>query len=1090
MFPSQNLRPVLLTNMMLAVGIMLFLYATPAWPDSNLDSWRKEVIAARMLAENDIPAALRQAQRLNETLPRNATPADQVRVLNALARAEVYYGQIDQAAQHAEQAFQLALKHEDKAGQAEADLNLAICMVNQGKIEAMNAAIVHSMTTLQGVDRPDLLAEAMLRTSMMYRRIDQLNDSVSVAVQLMSIARHSNNPLVRTYANQAMASANDLGGRPSEAVKYYSQMREEAQRANSTILEAEAIIGMAGALNKIGDVVRAEQLAREAIEMHRKIGANISANRGEMQLAGYLHSRKRTAEAIKILDEVISAYEAFSTPIGLWWGLDTRSQYYLALGDLHKARADAERAYSVAQGIGFPLYLNESASHLAAIAAAAGDFKRAYQMSAEAADVKAKAAMEKAGERMAQLTSRFEQESHLKELDELTRRNERQTAELAQRELHQRWLWTLLGASLLLLAGAAFFMVRLRRSHHRLAAANAKLRISQEEIRGLNLGLEQRVHASTAELRQQTRYLQTLIDMLPMLAWFKDTESRFLAVNQGVAEISGHDAATLIGKTDWDIWPAGLAQAYRRDDTEVMRSRKSKTVQEPILEGGERKWIETYKAAVLDEDGTLLGTVGIARDISQQKASEAAREDALDEAKRLAQMRSQFLAQMSHELRTPLNGILGYAQIMKRGRNLDENQREGLNVIQESGEHLLTLINDILEFAKIDAGKMELNPSAMELERFLRTIISIISIKADQKQLKFITDISPDLPPWIHADERRLRQVLLNLLANAVKFTDQGYIRLNVKMNASDKLCFEVADSGVGIHPEHRERIFHPFEQVGDVRYRVKGTGLGLPITKELLRLMGSDIHVESEPDKGSIFRFELPVELADPSYASTDTEGLITGYQGPRRTILVVDDVKINRAVLIDMLEPLGFELIEASHGQAAVEMMHKHHPDLILMDIAMPEMNGIEATRQIRQLPGGEEVPIIAISASASGQDEAASLAAGMDAFLSKPVEFEPLLKSIAQMLKIKWIQEQKQITLQEEELIVPPPEPELTTLHHLALQGSMRDIVQMAERLMDMDLAYKPFALMLIKLAKGFQSKAILAFVESHLHRETKA
>jgi PAS domain S-box-containing protein len=773
-------------------------------------------------------------------------------------------------------------------------------------------------------------------------------------------------------------------------------------------------------------------------------------------------------------------------PIGLWWGLDTRSKYYKTLGVLVEAQADAERAYTVAREIGFPFYLSESASSLAGVVAAAGNYERAYKLSAEAADMKAKAVTEKAGERMAQLTSRYEQESRRKEVEELTRRNERQAAELTQRELHQRWLWTLLGGSVLMLAGSALFLFRLRRSHHRLTMANTQLRSSRQKIRKLNVDLEQRVQARTAELRQQTRYLQTMIDMLPMMVWFKDTESRYLVINQRVAKIIGPTDG-FMGKTDMDFWPAELAQAYRQDDTEVMATRESKTVEEPMIEDGRTVWIETYKAAVIDDDGTLLGTVGAARNISERKATEAAREAALTEAKRLAHMRSQFLAQMSHELRTPLNGILGYAQIMKRNKSLDERQLDGLNVIQQSGEHLLMLINDILEFAKIDAGKMDLNPSDMALDRFLRMIVGIIGVRAEQKHLKFVAEIAPDLPDWIRADEKRLRQVLLNLLANAVKFTDAGEVRLRVVMSSPTRLHFEVSDTGIGIAPENLERIFQPFEQAGDVQQRAAGTGLGLSISRQLVRLMGSDIVVISEPSRGSAFRFELDAQVAEAWQAGPHMRGQVSGYAGDRRKVLVADDVAENRSLMLDILTPLGFEVLQAVNGRDAVDMTRLHAPDIILMDLVMPEMGGLDATRAIRQMSGCEEIPIIAVSASASGQDEESSLAAGMNVFLPKPIELDRLLASMASVLQLDWIYEPPSAEAPPvEREIVAPPAHEMKALHQLALHGNMRDIVLTAERLAQLGERYKPFAQKLRAMAKGYQSRAILSFVESYLDR----
>jgi PAS domain S-box-containing protein len=603
--------------------------------------------------------------------------------------------------------------------------------------------------------------------------------------------------------------------------------------------------------------------------------------------------------------------------------------------------------------------------------------------------------------------------------------------------------------------------------------------------------LELRVQARTAELRQQTRYLRTLIDTLPMLAWFKDTQSRFLAVNQVAAKACGLTPEEVVGKSDLEVWPRYLAEAYRADDAEVMATRERITKEERVAHVNGVQWVETYKAPVVDEDGTVLGTVGVARDISTRKAAEAAREAALAEAERLARVRSEFLAQMSHELRTPLNGILGYAQILQRDKTLGERQLTGLGIIQQSGEHLLTLINDILDFAKVEAGKLELIPTDIPFAKFLRVIANIISVKAEQKNLIFTVETAPDLPEGIRADEKRLRQVLLNLLANAVKFTDRGQVTLKVRTVSATRLRFDIQDTGIGIGPDQLKNLFHPFEQAGSAQQRAGGTGLGLAISRQLVRMMGDDIRVESQLGQGSTFWFELEAPVVAPQWEPPVTEGLVTGYIGPRKRVLVVDDLAENRAVVVAMLGQLGFDMVEAVNGRDGLEKAHELHPDLILMDIVMPEMGGLEAIRRLRQSPDSKDVPIIAVSASASDVDTRDCLSAGANTFLAKPIVMARLCDEIEPLLKLTWTYETpRTIALPEAtdtRPLVPPPANEMKVLHRLARRGRMHDILEWTDHAAGLDACYQPFVNRVRVLAKAYQSKAIRSFVELHMKDE---
>ena len=479
----------------------------------------------------------------------------------------------------------------------------------------------------------------------------------------------------------------------------------------------------------------------------------------------------------------------------------------------------------------------------------------------------------------------------------------------------------------------------------------------------------------------------------------------------------------------------------------------------------------------------LAGTIEHLEEVSAEANRAKAAAEMANQAK------STFLANMSHELRTPLNGILGYAQILLRDNTLSERQVAGLRVIQQSGEQLLTLINDVLDFAKIEAGKQELSLTDIPLAKFLRIIAEIIGVKAEQKGLAFICDSAPDLPGGIRADEKRLRQALLNLLANAVKFTDQGQVTLRVRFFPPARLRFEVQDTGIGIREDQLESIFHPFEQGGEAQRRLGGSGLGLAISQRFVRLMGGEITVESRIGHGSSFRFELELPVVEVEIAPPSAAGVVTGYQGPRKTVLVVDDVAENRAVVVDMLGQIGFQMAEAASGGEGLDKAQALRPDLILMDIVMPQMGGLEATRRLRQLPAQKQVPIIAISASTSGGDRESSLAAGMNAFQPKPIDFGMLLTQIASLLQLDWTYAAPPAGPEEHAasgpLLAPPPQ-EMAILHRLAREGNMRDIVQHAAQLAERDERYRPFAEQLRLLAKGYQSKAILSLVEQHMER----
>ncbi len=510
-----------------------------------------------------------------------------------------------------------------------------------------------------------------------------------------------------------------------------------------------------------------------------------------------------------------------------------------------------------------------------------------------------------------------------------------------------------------------------------------------------------------------------------------------------------------------------------------------------------------------------------------QRASEAAQR-ASEAAQRASEAannaKSEFLANMSHELRTPLNSILGYTQIFKREKRLTDQQHFGIEIIHHSGEHLLGMINDILDLAKIEARKMELEPSEFYLPIFLSTLVEMARVRAEQKDLTLSCDISPDLPKGIYADEQRLRQILLNLLNNAIKFTEKGEVvfkveylhpptplkggippileRENLKSPLEGKtlkspleggrgvLHFQVEDTGIGIPPQKLDEIFHPFEQVRDTRFKMEGTGLGLAISQTLVRMMGGELHVKSTLGQGATFWFDVDLPAVTGVIGSaTQPSHYIIGYKGNRRRILIVDDKLENRVVLKGFLLPLGFDLAEAVDGRDALDKAQTCHPDLILTDLVMPVMDGFEAIRRIRQIPALNDVIIISVSASVLKQTQQESVTAGSHDFLSKPVRLEDLLEKLQFHLNLEWEYEEERESqepdtpLAQEEIIPPPPEV-LSSLYELATVGDLMGLRERLQELIAQDPQLTPFQTRIFQLANELQIDEIEQFIQQYM------
>ena len=565
----------------------------------------------------------------------------------------------------------------------------------------------------------------------------------------------------------------------------------------------------------------------------------------------------------------------------------------------------------------------------------------------------------------------------------------------------------------------------------------------------------------------------------------------FERVNPALAQILGYDSPAELVSAINDIGRQFYADPGRRAEF-MNRVKLSDEVtdfeSEVLRRDGSRLWISESVRVFRNAKHEPIMFEGVAIDITARREAARTLQAAKDAADAANRAKSQFLASMSHELRTPLNGILGYTQILRRDPSLTDKQSDGLSIIHQSADHLLAVINDVLDLAKIEARKLELHPAEFDLHEFVDAVQAFFQPRAREKNLLLETAFSPDLPNLVIGDAQRLRQVAFNLLSNAVKFTSRGGVVFSAE-KIGEKIRFSVSDTGPGIAPEDQLRLFEPYSQIGDHLRHVEGSGLGLNVSRGIVEPMGGRLLLESRPGWGSRFWFEvlLPAAAADATPAPVIVARHISGYAGARRHVLIADDHAANRSLLVDLLSPLGFNVSTAEDGVEVIARTKEHHPDIILLDLRMPRLDGFAAARSIRELFPEDGPLIIGISASAFLPDRQACLDAGCSEFLAKPFREEHLLAVLERQLSLQWHY------IEVSPVNSNPPFPvdqyapgfeDAEALFELASKGDVLGVRNYALKLAEREPRLAAFTQRVTDLAARFKMKAIRQFVSHHL------
>ena len=576
-----------------------------------------------------------------------------------------------------------------------------------------------------------------------------------------------------------------------------------------------------------------------------------------------------------------------------------------------------------------------------------------------------------------------------------------------------------------------------------------------------------------------TSYARNVADVFPVdRAWFESLGVKSylgIPVKGDNGEVCGHLAVVDTRERDWLDADVDILRLFSlRAAAEIER---------------------THYQQELEEANSAFRQANeqLQQEIAQRLATEAQLADAKDAAESANRAKSAFISQMSHELRTPLNGILGYAQVLRRERSMTSAKlSDGLSVIERSGEHLLKLVNDLLDLARIESGRLDLAHDRVELRELIQHVADLTRVRAADAGLTFELQMDANSLSDVVSDERVIRQILLNLLGNALKFTEPGgRLSLRAQGDSHDanryRVHFTVADTGVGIAEDQLARIFEPFHRVVSGKRVVEGTGLGLAITKRLVAALGGQLNVASTPGVGSSFAVEFDADAAKERPPALISPAEIESYSGARRKVLVADDDDTNRTLVGQLLESVGFEVHTVCNGFEAAQWVRGTQPDLIITDLVMPVMDGMALVCMLRAEERFRALPIVAMSASASSYTRQEALDAGCSAFLPKPLRLTNLLEEIGTQLGLKWNYREPEATRETVSAGEPAQpfalSPDLANeLRHLALQGDILSLTALTREALAGNAAAQPFCAEIRSLAERYDIRGIRRVIES--------
>lgn len=551
--------------------------------------------------------------------------------------------------------------------------------------------------------------------------------------------------------------------------------------------------------------------------------------------------------------------------------------------------------------------------------------------------------------------------------------------------------------------GVISYLLYRKQQHH---TSQLMAQLAQSE--SINQEYQQQLsehEATERALSNQLQFLQVLIDAIPAPIFYKDAEGIYSGCNRAFEAFLGKPREEIVGRSVYGVSPGPQARVYHEKDMELMHQRGHQVYESSVVYAdGTLHDVIFNKAAYETKDGQLGGLIGVILDITERKALERELVQAKERAEFFSRSKTQFLTNMSHEIRTPLNAIVGFSQVLlnrSSGIDLPHDFQDFLEKITISGQGLAALVNDVLDISRIEAGKIEVVKEDFNLRRMVKSILVSCEPQATEKKIRLNCDIDPLLPEFIQIDRGKLSQILINLIGNAIKFSPADMvIELKLQKQENGQFSLEVIDYGIGIPPEQHSIIFEPFEQVDkSIDGQSRGTGLGLPITRSLVELLDGEINLKSGMNVGTRFEVTLPLKQGQQAGhlpTEDDTSALLPKVQKGLK-VLIFEDNTVNQALMQAFCDELELNATFATNGWSGIQKANEIQPDIIFMDVQLPGLNGIEATRKIRQTPQICNIPVIGLSASAFTEQKDAALAAGMDDYLAKPIAFPKLINAI---------------------------------------------------------------------------------------------